>query len=403
MSADDKQLAVGVPKETFPGERRVALVPSVAATIIKAEVDVLVEAGAGDGAGIPDGQYEGKGARIIQSRDELFSQSDVILQVRCLGANPQEGRTDLERMRSGQVIIGTSEPLSEPGLNSDIAQRGVIQFSLELLPRITRAQNMDILSSMATVAGYKSVLLAAAALPRIFPMFMTAAGTIAPARVFVVGAGVAGLQAIATAKRLGAVVSAYDVRPVVKEQVESLGAKFVELELDAGDAEDKGGYAKEMDEEFYKRQREMMTRVVAENDVVITTAAVPGKKAPILVTKDMVEGMSPGSVIVDLAAERGGNCELVQAGETIVQHRITIIGPLNLSSSVPYHSSQMYARNIKTFLLNLLEEGKLHFDMEDEIIRDTMITRDGEVVNSHVRKLLGLSEAGSNEGGKSNG
>ncbi len=403
MSADEKQLTVGVPRETFSGERRVALVPSVAATIIKAGVDVLVEGGAGDGAGISDRQYEEKGVRIIPSRDDLFSRSDVILQVRCLGANPQEGRADLDRMRSGQVFIGASEPLSEPELNVDVAKRGVIQFALELLPRITRAQNMDILSSMATVAGYKSVLLAAASLPRIFPMFMTAAGTIAPARVFVVGAGVAGLQAIATAKRLGAVVSAYDVRPVVKEQVESLGAKFVELALEADDAEDKGGYAKEMDEEFYKRQREMMTRVVAENDVVITTAAVPGKKAPVLVTERMVEGMASGSVIVDLAAERGGNCELVEPGGTVVRHGITIIGPLNLPSTVPYHSSQMYARNIKTFLLNLIKDGKLHFDMEDEIVRDTMITRDGEIVNSHVRGLLGLTGPGSTEGGKNNG
>jgi len=403
MSPDEKKVTVGVPCETFPGERRVALVPSVAASIIKAGIDVLVEGGAGDSAGIPDARYEEKGARIISSRDELFSVSDVILQVRCLGANMQEGRRDLERMRSGQVFIGTSEPLTEADVNKDIAERGVIQFALELLPRITRAQNMDILSSMATVAGYKSVLLAAAALPRIFPMFMTAAGTIAPARVFVVGAGVAGLQAIATAKRLGAVVSAYDVRPVVKEQVQSLGAKFVEMELAAEDAEDKGGYAKEMDEEFYKRQREMMTRVVAENDVVITTAAVPGKKAPILVTEEMVKGMLPGSVIVDLAAERGGNCELVEAGGTVVRHGVTIIGPLNLPSTVPYHSSQMYARNIKTFLLNLIKDGKLRFDMEDEIVRDTMITRDGKIVNSHVRGLLGLSEPDSTEGGANNG
>jgi NAD(P) transhydrogenase subunit alpha len=403
MSADEKRLTVGVPKETFPGERRVGIVPSVAANIIKAEIDVLVEAGAGDGAGIPDHQYEEKGSTLVPSRDELFSRSDVILQVRCLGANPQEGRADLDRMRSGQVFIGMSEPLSEPGLNNDIAKRGITQFSLELLPRITRAQNMDILSSMATVAGYKSVLLAAASLPRIFPMFMTAAGTIAPARVFVVGAGVAGLQAIATAKRLGAVVSAYDVRPVVKEQVESLGAKFVELELEADDAEDKGGYAKEMDEEFYKRQREMMLRVVAENDVVITTAAIPGKKAPILVTKEMVEGMIPGSVIVDLAAERGGNCELVIPGDTTVQHGVTIIGPLNIPSTVPYHSSQMYARNVKTFLLNLVKDAQLHIDMEDEIIRDTMITRDGEIVNEHVRKLLGATKPDSTQGGTNNG
>ncbi|MFH1754835.1 MAG: Re/Si-specific NAD(P)(+) transhydrogenase subunit alpha [Candidatus Latescibacterota bacterium] len=402
MPADQKPLIIGVPKETFPDERRVALVPSVTASLIKIGVDVRVEAGAGVGASISDHQFEEKGARIVASRDELFAGCDVILQVRSAGANPKQGRLDLDKMRTGQVFIGMAEPLSEPGMSQDIAKRGAVQFALELLPRITRAQNMDVLSSMATVAGYKSVLLGASALPRIFPMFMTAAGTLAPARVFVVGAGVAGLQAIATAKRLGAVVSGYDVRPVVKEQVESLGAKFVELELEAGDAEDKGGYAKEMDEAFYQRQRDMMTRVVAQSDVVITTAAVPGKKAPVLITGEMVKGMTAGSVIVDLAAERGGNCELVKPGDTVVEHGVTIIGPLNLPSTVPYHSSQMYARNIKTFLMNMIKEGKLHFDMDDEIIRDTMVTRDGDIVNSHVRKLLGLSELDSTPGGQAN-
>jgi NAD(P) transhydrogenase subunit alpha len=264
-------------------------------------------------------------------------------------------------------------------------------FSLEMLPRITRAQSMDVLSSMATVAGYKSVLFAAETLPKIFPMFMTAAGTIAPARVFVVGVGVAGLQAIATAKRLGAVVSAYDIRPAVKDQVISLGAKFVEMDLETGDAEDKGGYAKAMDEEFYKKQREMMNKVVAENDVVITTAAVPGKKAPILVTEEMVKGMAPGSVVVDLAAERGGNCDLTKPGETVQVHGVSVIGPLNVPSTVPYHASQMYSKNITTFFQNLVKEGKIELNMEDEIIVDTMVTKGGDVVSARVKELLGAS------------
>jgi len=273
----------------------------------------------------------------------------------------------------------------------DVAEAGATLFSLELLPRITRAQSMDVLSSMATIAGYKAVLMAASTLPKLFPMFMTAAGTIAPARVFVIGAGVAGLQAIATAKRLGAVVSAYDVRAAVKDQVKSLGANFIELEVEAGDAEDKGGYAKEMGEEFYKKQREMMTKVLAQNDVVVTTAAVPGKKAPILVTKEMVGVMAPGSVIVDLAAERGGNCELTKPGENVDAKGVTIMGPLNVPTTIPYHASQMYAKNISTFFLNMFKDGAINLNMEDEIIRDTMVTKDGDVVSTRVRELLGMS------------
>jgi NAD(P) transhydrogenase subunit alpha len=273
------------------------------------------------------------------------------------------------------------EPLSEPDSIVSLAEKGVSAFSMELMPRITRAQSMDTLSSMATVAGYRAVLLAAEALPRMFPMMMTAAGTVAPAHVFVVGAGVAGLQAIASAKRMGAVVHAYDVRPVVKEQVESLGGKFVELELDTGDSETKGGYAKEMGEEFLNKQREMMTRVVAENDVVITTAAIPGKKAPILVTADMVRGMKPGSVVVDLAAERGGNCELTKAGETVIENDVRILGPANMPADVPYHASQMYSKNLTNFMSLLVKEGNLQLDSDDEIIRATMITRDGKVIS----------------------
>jgi NAD(P) transhydrogenase subunit alpha len=268
-------------------------------------------------------------------------------------------------------------------------------FSMEMMPRITRAQSMDVLSSMATIAGYKAVLLAANALPKMFPMMMTAAGTIAPAKVFVVGAGVAGLQAIASAKKLGAKVRAYDVRPAVKEQVESLGGKFVELELETDAAEDAGGYAKELGEDFYKKQREMMLTVVAESDVVITTAAIPGKKAPILVTEEMVKGMHPGSVIIDLAAERGGNCELTKAGEEVVVGGVNIIGPMNIPTTIPYHASQMYAKNIATFLLHLVDDGKLKVDTEDEITEGTLITQGGKVVNKRILEAMGASSEGS--------
>jgi len=387
---EDKTVVVGVPKETFPGERRVALIPAVLPALAKAGVEVIVEADAGLAAGIPDNKYQEKGAKIAADRAEIFKAADVILQVRALGANPETGRADVEHMRRDQLIIGFGDPLGNPEAARVFAERGATVMAMELLPRITRAQSMDALSSMATVAGYKAVLLAAEALPRIFPMFMTAAGTITPAKVFIVGAGVAGLQAIATARRLGAVVHAYDVRPAVKEQVQSLGAKFVEMDLQTGDAEDKGGYAKAMDEEFYRRQREMMKRVVAENDVVITTAAVPGKKAPVLVTKEMVEGMAPGSVIVDLAAERGGNCELTKPDEAVQFNNVTILGPSNLPSTVPFHASQMYSKNISTLLLHLIKEKKLYLDMEDQITRDTLVVKDGDVVNPHVRELLGL-------------
>ena len=383
-----KPLTVGVVRETFPGERRVALVPSGVAALKKAGLDVLVESGAGEGAGFPDALWEPAGATLAADRAAVFSQADVILKVRGGGADPEGLAAELQRCRAGQTVIASCDPLSAPEAIEQFATHQVTAFALELLPRITRAQSMDILSSMATVAGYRAVLLAATHLPRMFPMLMTAAGTLKPAKVFVVGAGVAGLQAIATAKRLGAVVQAYDVRPAVKEQVESLGGRFVEMELETQESEQSGGYAKEMDEDFYRRQREMMSRVVAECDVVITTAAIPGRKSPVLVTADMVRGMSPGSVIVDLAAERGGNCELTEAGQTVVREGVTILGPLNLPAEIPYHASEMYSRNISTFLLHLLEDGRLSLDRDDEIIRDTLLTRNGEVVNSRVRDLL---------------
>ncbi|MEK6684504.1 MAG: Re/Si-specific NAD(P)(+) transhydrogenase subunit alpha, partial [Nitrospirota bacterium] len=387
-------MIIGVPKETFPGERRVALVPGSLPALIKAKIEVLIESGAGTEAGYPDAAYQEKGAKIAAGRAEVFSAADVILQVRGFGTNPEAGRADLELFKRDQIVIGLHDPLSFPNAAKELAGRGVTAFALELLPRITRAQSMDVLSSMATVAGYKAVLLAAETLPRMFPMLMTAAGTISPARVFVIGAGVAGLQAIATAKRLGAVVQAYDVRPAVKEQVKSVGAKFVELPLEAGAAEGEGGYAKAMDEAFYQRQREMMARVVAASDVVICTAAIPGKRAPVLVTGKMVAGMPPGSVIVDLAAESGGNCEQTQPGRTITAHGVTIIGVVSLAATVPHHASQMYAKNIATFLLNMIsKEGIFQLKMEDEIVRGTLVARGGNVEHPQVRALLGLPTA----------
>jgi NAD(P) transhydrogenase subunit alpha len=358
--------------------------------------EVIIEAGAGVAAGFTDEQYTEKGAKIVANRDEVFA-ADIVLQVRAAGANLANAADDYGRLQKDRIVVATCDPLGEPKAVEPYAEAGVTLFALELLPRITRAQSMDILSSMATVAGYRAVLLAAATLPKMFPMMMTAAGTVSPARVFIVGAGVAGLQAIATAKRLGAIVTAYDIRPAVREQCESLGAKFLELELDTSSAEDKGGYAQAMDEEFYRKQREMMTRVIAEQDVVITTAAVPGKKAPILVTREMVEGMAPGSVVMDLAAERGGNCELTRPGENVEHQGVTILGPANLASDVPYHASQMYGKNITTFLLSMLKEGKIELDLEDEVVRDTLLTRGGKVVNERVCEALGIEPPAAEE------
>src|SRR5579862_7785094 len=358
-------MIVGVPRETFPGERRVALVPSVVPTLAKSGLEVVVEAGAGIEAGYPDADYTAKGAKIIAERAEVFRTSDIIVQVLALGSNDKTGEADLPLFHRDQVLIGFLRPLGELKTIQQIAETGVTSFAVELMPRTTRAQSMDALSSMGTICGYKAVLIAADTLPRIFPMLTTAAGTITPARVLIIGAGVAGLQAIATARRLGAVTSAYDLRPAAKEQVQSLGGRFVELPIEAKDAEDARGYAKAQGEDFYRRQRELLGKVIAENDVVITAAVIPGKKSPLLVTADMVKGMAPGSVIVDLAAERGGNCELTKPGEKIVEHGVTIIGWFNLASSVPYHASQMYARNVSAFLLHLLKDGKLQLNLQD--------------------------------------
>jgi NAD(P) transhydrogenase subunit alpha len=383
-------MRIAVVKESFAGERRVVLVPASVPPLVKTGVEVLIETGAGEAAGFLDAQYAEKGAKFVSRAEALAA--DCLLQIRSLGANPQAGKADLEMMHPGQFVIGMCEPLWNPAAAKELADRGVTLFAMELIPRITRAQSMDVLSSMATVAGYRAVLLAATTLGKMFPMLTTAAGTITPAKVFIVGAGVAGLQAIATARRLGAVVSAYDVRPAVKEQVQSLGAKFVEMALDTKAAEGAGGYAQAMDEDFYERQRELMTRVVAENDVVITTAAVPGKKAPVLITRQMVEAMAAGSVVVDIA-ERGGNCELTQPGETILHRGVSILGPANLASEAPFHASQMYAKNMTTFLANMLKEGKLEINLSDEITRDTLVARDGQIVHPRVRAALGM-EAG---------
>ena len=385
-------MIVGVPTETFPGERRVATIPAIVPALVKAGLEVLLEPGAGVAAGFLDAAYTDKGARIASGRAQVFADADVILQVRALGANPVAGRSDLDRLRPGQTVIGFSEPLAEPQAARDLAERGVHAFSMELIPRITRAQSMDALSSMATIAGYKAVLLAAETLPRMFPMLMTAAGTITPARVFIVGAGVAGLQAIASARRLGAKVEAYDVRPAVREQVESLGATFVDLPLDTHDSEDTSGYAKVQDEVFLARQREMMARVVAASDVVITTALIPGRPAPVLVTDAMVAGMMPGAVVVDLAAERGGNVEPSRPDEAVVAHGVTILGPTNLPATVPFHASQMYAKNVSTLLLHVVDDGALQLDLEDEITQSTLVSRDGEVVHPQVRELLAPSD-----------
>jgi NAD(P) transhydrogenase subunit alpha len=384
-------MIVGTVKETFPGERRVAITPHVLPLLAKAGCEVLIESEAGLSAGFTDAAYTEKGAKIVGSRKEVFDSAEIVLQVRALGANTEHGRGDLELMRQGQVLVGMAEPLTEFDAARELASRGVTLFAMEMIPRITRAQSMDVLSSMATIAGYKAVLVAADHLPKMFPMMMTAAGTVKPARVLIVGAGVAGLQAIASSKRMGAQVQAYDIRPEVKEQIESLGAKFVEMELDAGDAQDAGGYAKAMGEEFYKRQRELMARVAAECDVVITTAAVPGRKAPILVTAEMVRGMQTGSVIVDLAAERGGNCELTQPGEVVCEGGVTILGPLNLAATVPFHASQMYAKNLTTLVQLMVKEGKLELDLEDEVIRDTMVTHQGEITNARIQEAMGAA------------
>ncbi|HYK35944.1 Re/Si-specific NAD(P)(+) transhydrogenase subunit alpha [Alloacidobacterium sp.] len=381
---------LGTLLETFPQERRVALIPRQCEALKKAGLEVIIEQSAGAASGFPDEMYVARGARI-GSREDVFREADIIAQVRCLGANPEAGRSDLDLLRPGQILIGFCEPLTSLQECSQLAAAGASLLALELIPRITRAQSMDALSSMATISGYRAVLMGASQLPKMFPLLMTAAGTLTPARVFVLGAGVAGLQVIATARRLGAVVCAYDVRPAVKEQVESVGAKFVMLDVDAKSSEDKGGYAKAMDEEFYCRQRELLTEVLREQDVVITTAAVPGRKSPILITAEMVSAMPAGSVIVDIAAERGGNCELTRAGETVVHQGVTILGPVNIPSLVPHHASQMLSANITAVAKLLLRDGNITVNLEDEIIRESLVTHQGKVVHPRVAELAAVA------------
>ncbi len=380
-------MKLAVLKETYPSERRVALAPTNVAQIKKTGWEIVVESGCGAAAGFSDDEYIQAGAECVASRDDLF-QADVLCQVRTLGANPEAGRADLGRLRAGQIVIGMCDPLGAPQAIAEIAQTGAALFALEMIPRITRAQSMDVLSSMATIAGYRAVLLAATELTKMFPMLMTAAGTIKPARVFVIGAGVAGLQAIATAKRLGGVVQGYDVRPACREQVESLGGRFVELE--AGNAEDKGGYAKAMDEAFYQRQRQLMAEIAAESDVIITTAAIPGRQSPLLITADAVHGMAAGSVIIDLAAERGGNCELSQADTRVEENGVIILGPTNLPAEIPADASRMFGNNVTKFLLNMSQDGEITLDLEDQIVRDTRVAFGGEVVNGRIREMLEL-------------
>ncbi len=387
-------MKVGVPKETFPGDARVALIPQSVSALEKAGVEVILENGAGADAGFSDAAYQEKGGRIVPDCQTVFKEADFIALIRAGGANPEAGAAHVGMLREGQLLMAFLEPLAAPDAMQQLAATKASVFAMELMPRITRAQSMDALSSMATVSGYMAVVLAAERLPKFFPMFMTAAGTISPAKVFVLGAGVAGLQAISTARRLGAVVEAYDVRPAVKEQVESLGARFVELELETADSEDAGGYAKDQSEDFKRRQQELMADHIRASDVVITTALVPGAKAPVLVPGLVVEGMRPGSVIVDLAAEKGGNCEPTKAGEIVLQKGVSIIGPVNLGASLPTHASQMYSTNMTTFLQHLISDGAITLDLEDEITKGSLMAHGGKVVHPAVLETLGAGQGG---------
>lgn len=342
-----------------------------------------METGAGDAAGFPNDSYRETGAEILEIRAELLDKGEIIL---CVDGTHEEALVDLQE---GHICIGMLDPLSRPERFSELAKRGITSLALELVPRISRAQSMDALSSNATLAGYKAVLLAASQASRIFPMMMTAAGTLNPSRVFIMGAGVAGLQAAATAKRLGAVVEAYDVRPAARDQILSVGAKPIELNLDTSSSEGQGGYASEQNDDFLKRQREQMGGILAQQDVVVTTAAIPGAKAPVLITEEMVKGMKPGTIIVDLAAERGGNCELSRPGETVRAYGVTIIGPTNIVATLPHHASQMYGRNMENLLRHLLDENrKLSLDFEDEILDATVVTHAGQVHAARIRERL---------------
>ncbi len=382
-------MIIGIPLESKPGETRVAITPANIQSWSGSSVKFLVQSGAGVNAGFSDSRYIEAGAEIVDSRDKIFAEADIVLQVQSFGSNTVNGDEDLPRLKSGQLVIGMLDPLANPQASSILASHGVTSLSLELIPRISRAQSMDVLSSMATLAGYHAVLLGAVEAPRIMPMLMTAAGTLTAARVFIMGAGVAGLQACATAKRLGAIVEAYDVRAAAREQILSVGAKPIELDLDTGSSEGQGGYAKSQGEDFLKRQRELMSEVLAQQDIVITTAAVPGAKSPILITAEMVEKMKPGAVIVDIAAERGGNCELTEVNKTVNVHGVSIIGPENIPARHAHHASQMYGKNMDTLLkLIINEEGELNLDFDDEIISQSVVTHNNEVINPRIKSLL---------------
>lgn len=383
-------MIIAVTRELVTGEKRVSLCPDNVQLLIKAGAELWVEQSAGTQAGFSDEEYQTAGAKIISNRDELFAGAEIVLQVQSFGSNTENAQQDLERLKPGQLVVGMMDPLAQPQAAQQVAETGATAIALEMVPRISRAQSMDVLSSMATLAGYRSVLLGAEAAPRILPMLMTAAGTLQPARVLIMGVGVAGLQACATAKRLGAVVEAYDVRPAAREQIISVGATPVELDLPTESSEGAGGYAKEQSEDFLELQRKLMTEVVARQDIIITTAAVPGAKSPILVTEDMLVAMKSGSVVVDMAAERGGNCALTQAGQTVVKHGVTILGPENLASELAYHASQMYGKNIQTLLELILQDGNISLDFDDEIIAGTVVAHDGDVPHPHMRKLLDL-------------
>lgn len=372
-------MIVGVPKETVPGERRVALVPELIPKLTNAGLDVVVQVGAGAAAGFPDPAYMEKGARL---EAEILDKADFLLKVQPPTVE------EIARMKEGSILISFLQPYTNFAGIKALADRKVTSFSMELMPRISRAQPMDALSAMSTIVGYKAVLIAASQLPKLFPLLMTAAGTVLPARVFVIGVGVAGLQAIGAARRLGAVVEAYDTRPAVKEQVESLGARFAELGLETKDAEDKGGYAKAQSDEFYRRQQEFMAKYVTAADVVISTALVPGQPAPRLITEEMVRAMRPGSVIIDLAAETGGNCALTEPGQQIVRHGVVIIGPLNLPSTVPFHASEMYAKTVTNYLAHIIKDGKAHLDLEDELTRGPLVTHQGEILHEVITARL---------------
>jgi NAD(P) transhydrogenase subunit alpha len=383
-------MLIGVPRETASGERRVALVPEVVSQLTRAGHRVVIERDAGLRAGFTDDAYRAVDSAIADTAREIYSTARMILKVQRPGREESSGEAELDMLTEGTVLIGLLQPSGDPALFQQLAERKIVACSMELVPRTTRAQMMDALSSQSTVAGYKAVLLAANALQKFFPMLMTAAGTVRPARVLVIGAGVAGLQAIATARRIGAVVEAFDTRPVVKEQVQSLGATFVELDVHVEDAQDAGGYARELSEQHIRREKELIHNRALQADVIITTALVPGKPAPVLVSAETVKAMRPGSVIVDLAGEQGGNCDLSVPGETVVRHDVTIIAPLHISSDLAYHASQMYAKNISALVMLLAPKGELNLNFSDDIIDAVTVTADGEVRHEPTRKRLGM-------------